>query len=1019
MFWINSGVTPSPLEGEGWGGGATPQALESFAEQHLYNKLIQRLHIKSREEFTADKGMGIVIPEVNLHEDTTVTEINLNISDEELLEIGTKGIANADGTRRGTLGLSLLYLKAIKAHFAEQGRNPTDIELETLAQTWSEHCKHTIFASPIDEIKDGLYKHYIKRATNDIRKAKGKDDICISVFTDNAGGIIFDDEWAITDKVETHNSPSALDPFGGAITGIVGVNRDTVGYGMGAKPIINRYGFCFADPSSEPEIYRGKGKQNKALSPKQIMDGVIDGVNKGGNHSGIPTPQGFVYFDPRYSGKPLVFVGTVGLIPRKINGNPSHIKEAKKGDKIVMVGGRVGKDGIHGATFSSVALDEGSPSTAVQIGDPITQKKFSDAIVKEARDLELYNAITDNGAGGLSSSVGEMGEAGFVVDIDRVPLKYAGMSAWEIWISESQERMTLAIPDENIAAFTKLMNKRGVEATVIGEFTGDGRAVIRQNGEVIMDMATAFLHDGLPEKHLKTKARESEKQKVFFDTNIFSRILDHETNIEQIIENYEVYSSHIQEDELKNTKNEERRTKLLNTFKEINPIQLNPSFVFGKTKFPIRFSNGKLLFAIRKKLDAIKTKPNNLDDSLIAEIAIIDNLILVTDDGIGKKQGLYEVAKEVDCEVWSFKELLESFNPPPKSSSQILTPPQGGSDFLTIGGKLLNTVADLNICSKEFITTQYDHEVQATSVLKPLQGVGRVNSDATVTRPVLSSAKGVVTSQGITAKYSDIDTYHMAACAIDTAIRNAVAVGADINHLALLDNFCWCSSDEPERLYELKRACEACYDYAVAYGTPFISGKDSMFNDFNGFDKDDNPVKISAPPTLLVSALGVMNDATKAVSLEPKFAGDLVYVIGETFAEGGDIVPKVDAKKAIAIYTAINKAMNNRLIASAIAAGFGGIGAAVSKMAIGGQLGIEISSTESELSDEIFLFSESQSRFVVTVNPDNKDEFEAVMKDIYHKNIGAITDKQTLNINGVCDVSISDLETKYKGTLNG
>ncbi len=368
----------------------------------LSNKLIQRVHIKDQKAFKKDGGMDVVVPKVHLDNKGAVADyVDLGVTDDELSKIGKDGIKDTDGSRRGPLGMSLLYMQAVQAYFKKEGRKPKDIELETIAQTWSEHCKHTIFASPIDDIKDGLYRHYIKRATNEIRAKRGKDDICVSVFSDNAGGIIFDENYLITDKVETHNSPSALDPFGGAITGIVGVNRDCLGFGKGAKPVINRYGFCFADPRTNPELYRNPSKTERVLSPETIMNGVVRGVESGGNCSGIPTPQGFVYFDDRFVGKPLVFVGTIGIIPRTINGTPGHEKRARPGDKIMMVGGRVGRDGIHGATFSSVALDEGSPATAVQIGDPITQKKFSDAIAKELRDKGLYTAITDNGAGGV------------------------------------------------------------------------------------------------------------------------------------------------------------------------------------------------------------------------------------------------------------------------------------------------------------------------------------------------------------------------------------------------------------------------------------------------------------------------------------------------------------------------------------------------------------------------------------------------------------------------------------------
>ena len=598
----------------------------------LANPLINRITVLSADEVSAQGGMQAVIPKVTLSNQGAVAdEVDLNVSDEELEVISAKGIANPDGSRRGPLGLPMVYIKAIQTHYKGLGRNPTDIELETLAQTWSEHCKHTIFASPIDEVKDGLYKHYIKRATSEIRAARGDDDFCVSVFSDNAGGIIFDDNYLITDKVETHNSPSALDPFGGAITGIVGVNRDCMGFGQGAKPVINRYGFCLADPRTSPELYRDQDCTLSILSPETIMNGVVQGVEAGGNQSGIPTPQGFVYFDPNYVGKPLVFVGTIGLIPRVINGKPGHEKAAKPGDKIVMAGGRVGRDGIHGATFSSVALDEGSPATAVQIGDPITQKKMSDALIKEIRDLGLYNAITDNGAGGLSSSVGEMAEqsGGFHLELEKVPLKYPGMAPWEIWISESQERMTMAVPEENCVELIDRLAKRGVEATVIGTYTDSGQAHITYNDETIMDMTMDFLHDGNPE------------------------------------------------------------------------TPLTGSFTRGSEAEP----------------------------------------------------DLAEPADHAET--------------------------------------LLDMMGRLNIASKEFISSQYDHNVQGSAVLGPLQGKGRVYADASITKPVLTSEKGVVLSQGLFPRYSEIDTYPMSAAALDMAVRSAVAAGADINHLALLDNICY------------------------------------------------------------------------------------------------------------------------------------------------------------------------------------------------------------------------------------
>ncbi|MGL5028964.1 MAG: AIR synthase-related protein, partial [Wolbachia pipientis] len=754
--------------------------------------------------------------------------VDLNVSDQELEKISRDGI---DGN--GTLGLSLAAMRAIKDYFKKLNRNPYDIELESLAQTWSEHCKHNIFCSPIDEIKDGLYAHYIKRATREINS-----DICVSVFSDNAGGIIFDDDYLIVDKVETHNSPSALDPFGGAMTGVLGVNRDIVGFGKGAEPIMNTYYFCFAK-EAKGKFYRDKERTDEILPPKYIMKEVIHGVNVAGNCSGIPTQLGSVYFDDRFCGKPLVFVGSVGIIPRNINNAPSHIKGPKNGDKIVIIGGRVGRDGIHGATFSSEALSGNSPSTIVQIGDPITQKKLSNAAL-EARDLDLYNAITDDGAGGLSSSIGEMGKDGFEVDLSKVLLKNDGMAPWEIWISESQERMTLAVPEENLPMFKQIMKKHDVEVCVIGEFNESGKAVVKcPKGKVIMDIGTEFLHDGNPKVHLQTKPWSKESAVSF----PVIPVLD--TGIQQV--------------------------------KPANILRQNSS-------------NG----GIECEMDS---SVSYLHDTLCVSATCMTS------------------SQET--------ELKEMLSRP-------------------------------NICSKEFIVVQYDHEVQGSSVLKPLQGKGRMCSEAIVSRPVLSSNKGVVKSQGFGSSYGEIDTYHMAACAIDTAIRNYVAAGGNINHLALLDNFCWCDAYNPERLWQLKRAAEACYDFATAFKTPFISGKDSMFNDFKGYDENGEKVIISAPPSLLISAIGIIENIENAVSLDVKMPGDLIYVLGETLDElgrseyqlysgiGNNNVPKVDAKSARKLYERYNQAIKDGIIASAIAPNLGGLVIALAKSLIAGDLGAEI-----------------------------------------------------------------------------
>ncbi|OGG13031.1 phosphoribosylformylglycinamidine synthase [Candidatus Gottesmanbacteria bacterium RIFCSPHIGHO2_01_FULL_39_10] len=852
---------------------------------NLYNPIIHRAHIKNYIQYKKDGGMDFIVPNVKLGKKLDVDSINLNIPDEELKKIGKQGIENNDGTRRGPLALGPEYMKTIQSYFKKLGRNPTDIELESLAQTWSEHCKHTIFADPIDEIKDGLFKTYIKRATDNIRKKKGSKDFCVSVFKDNSGAIALDQDFLITHKVETHNSPSALDPFGGSITGIVGVNRDTIGFGLGAKPVANYYGFCFADPRVDIPLYKGPNFTQKMLSSRRIMDGVIDGVNAGGNQSGIPTPQGFIYFDERYRGKPLVFVGTVGLIPRKIKGKPSHIKKALPGDYIVMVGGRVGKDGIHGATFSSEALDTGSPMSAVQIGDPITQKKLSDAIIKGARDMLLYHSITDNGAGGLSCSVAEMAKesGGCKVHLEKVPLKYEGLKPWEIWVSESQERMTLAVPKKNWKKFHDLMKRRGVEATVIGEFTNSGRCQVLYDKKEVMDIDMHFLHYGLPQK------------------------------------------------------------------------QLTSSFVLPKNDEP-----------------NLKIERN------------YTNVLL---------------------------DLLER----------------------------------PSITSFDFISSQYDYVVQGNSALPPLQGRGRVNSDTSAFRPVLSSSKTIVMSQGIYPSYSDIDTYHMAGACIDTGIRNLIAAGVSPDYIALLDNFCWCSSDDPKRLGQLKRALKACYDYATLYETPFISGKDSMFNDFKGYDKDGKPIKISIPPTLLISSIGVVDDVTNLITLDAKISGDLIYILGETYDELGgseyfryiseklkgnfigNSVPKIDGAKNKKLYQSLYKCIEKGLIASSISITRGGLGIALAKKAIGGMLGLSINLKNlpgKVTRNDFALFSESQGRIIVTIAPENKKEFESLLKGNSFAQIGIVSKNGLFEIKGldgrsIINTTVDKLLLSYRKTFSG
>ncbi len=475
--------------------GVSRADAERAARELLYNPLIERLKIEGGE-----RTLDLTVPRAGQLRSPEVASVRLRgASDAELGRI----------SKAGTLSLTVAEMRAIEAHFTEQGRDPSDAEIECIAQTWSEHCKHKIFASPIDyidpagehhAIEAGLFRRYIRGTTEAVAEARLRDRIdpegaafLVSVFHDNAGVVRFTEADHLVYKVETHNSPSALDPYGGAMTGIVGVNRDTLATGLGADNLTNVWGYCLGPPEHSEALPPG------LMHPRRIRDGVHHGVIDGGNQSGLPYSRGFELFDRRYVGKPLVYCGTVGVMPVTTKGRPSEIKVIEPGDLVVMVGGRIGKDGIHGATFSSVELDEDSPAQAVQIGDPITQKMMAD-LLAEAREAGLCSGITDNGAGGLSSSVGEMALAtgGAEIDLALAPLKYPGLAPWEILISEAQERMTLAVRPEQIDALLALAVRREVEVSVLGTFTASGRLLVRHGEQVVCDLDLEFLHEGVP-----------------------------------------------------------------------------------------------------------------------------------------------------------------------------------------------------------------------------------------------------------------------------------------------------------------------------------------------------------------------------------------------------------------------------------------------------------------------------------------------------------------------------------------
>jgi phosphoribosylformylglycinamidine synthase subunit PurSL len=858
---------------------------ERVAKDLLSNDLLQRSEIASGETWRQTPGFAARAAKVTGQASGKIEVPDLfNMLEDQMLELG----------RQRTLALSLDEWWTIRAYFGQPGfkmrrsvwgliHNLTDVELECLAQTWSEHCKHKIFNAVItyrdeetgaQEVITSLYKTFIQGSTADIRRELGPSDFCLSVFSDNAGVVRFTEELHLCIKVETHNSPSALDPYGGALTGIVGVNRDPMGTGMGANLLCNTDVFCFASP-----FYQGT-LPPRLLHPRRVLEGVREGVEHGGNKSGVPTVNGSIVFDERYLGKPLVFCGTVGTMPATLGDKPSYEKKALPGDYIIMVGGRVGKDGIHGATFSSEELHEGSPATAVQIGDPITQRKMYDFLMR-ARDLGLYHAITDNGAGGLSSSVGEMAKdsGGAELYLDRVPLKYDGLVPWEILTSEAQERMTLAVPIVHLVDFLRLAREMDVEATEIGTFTNSGYIRMYYGNRTVAYIDMPFLHEGTPVMQLA---------------------------------------------------------------------------------------------ATWKRPVVARTEP---------------------------------------------------------------ALPADGQ-----GALLKRMLGRLNICSKEYVVRQYDHEVKGGSAVKPLCGVRRDGpSDAGVLRPDLSRPEGVALSHGICPRYSDLDTYWMMAAAIDEAVRGAVAVGADPDRLAGVDNFCWCdpveSAKTPDgryKLAQLVRAVRSLAHFCRAYRVPCVSGKDSMKNDYTG-----GGVKISIPPTVLFSVMGFVPDVSRVVTSDFKRPGELVYLLGMTRAElgaselAGELgftspdVPQVDAVPARQRYTALHAAMTQGLVSACHDCSDGGLAVALAEMAIGGRLGAELDLAQapgaSRLSDLELLYSESQSRLVVTVTQDNRAAFEAALAGQTLGLLGTVTDGPTLTLRrGAAPCLAEDVEglaLAFKATL--
>ena len=868
------------------------QDLRRLAEELLGNPLVHHLSWGAIEEYRH------YVPGVGDAVDDTCAEIDLDLSDVDLAEL----------SRRRVLSLSVEEMRAIRDHYrdgaVQQDRAalglpamPTECELEVFAQTWSEHCKHKEFNAVIDYTDretgetrriDSLFRTYIAGATDVIRQRlqDAGHDWLVKVFSDNAGLVRIDRERFFVWKVETHNTPSALDPYGGALTGILGCNRDPLGTGRGgARILFNTNVLCFAPPSHARPLLPGQ------LHPRRVFAGVRQGIEDGGNKSGIPTVNGSLVFDDRFAGKPLVFCGTGAIMPSRYRGRDTSEKEIVPGDRILMAGGRVGRDGIHGATFSSLEINRDSPRSAVQIGSPITQKRLSDFLEVACRE-GLVRCTTDNGAGGLSSSVGELApiSGGAVVHLEQVPLKYAGVKPWEIFVSESQERMTLAVAPQDVSAVLDLAAKYDVEVAEIGVFTDTGVLEVRYEERSIARFDLTFLHHGLP----------------------------------------------------------------------------------------------------RKRLQAIWEAPREREPQLPAPL-----------------------------------------------------------DYEKI---LLQLLGSLNICSRESVIRQYDHEVKGRTVVKPLMGPrGRAPQDAAVLRLGFDydDYSGLAVSNGILPRYGDLDPYHMSAGAFDEAVRQIIAVGGRLPDLSdhasgfwsVNDNFCVPDSaydpdENPDgklKLGRLVRMCEALYDISLAYNVPMTSGKDSMKNDFRA-----NGVRISVPPTVLYSAVAHIEDVRKTTTTEFKCVGDLVYVVGSTHDELGGSefyrlfgvlganVPRVRPAEAAARYRRMARANAAGLLASCHDLSDGGLAVALAESVIGGTVGVSIDlPADDEPGDgkeglRRSLFSESHSRFLVSVPPESVQAFELLMGDDAQR-IGEVMAHETLTVRrsdrAVIDLPASKLVQAWRGKL--
>ncbi|MHB8599588.1 MAG: phosphoribosylformylglycinamidine synthase subunit PurL [Ktedonobacteraceae bacterium] len=900
--------------------------VRTIAEALFYNPVIQHYELHGvwhRDSMNRVLGTQLAVPDEEEEIDLGAIVRSLEASPVQRIPLSEMTEAQLlTLSKEGLLALDLAEMRTIQQYYREQGREPMDVELETLAQTWSEHCSHKTFKATIDyrevdmdghvlaeETIPNMLKHYLMRATDTVKQpcTQSGGQVIVSAFSDNAGIIRFTETHDVAFKVETHNHPSAIEPFGGANTGVGGVIRDVLG--VSAQPIACTDILCFG-PLDTPSENLPAG----VLSPRRIASGVVNGVRDYGNKMGIPTVNGAVLYDEGYIYNPLVFCGCLGLLP-----HGSHPRNVQPGDRVVVLGGRTGRDGIHGATFSSGEMSSESNAqagTAVQIGAPITEKKVADVIM-QARDRGLYHAITDCGAGGFSSAIGEMGaETGVRVELTQAPLKYQGLAPWEIWLSEAQERMVLAVPPNSLQTLLDICAIEEVEASVIGVFTNDHRLVVTSYGEVVADMDMTFLHDGRPNRRLEA--------------------------------------------------------------------------VFRRGRFTVPSAD---LSAIGTTLDAS------------------------------------------EFEARADKSALGTVNRP-----------------LPYAEIVLALLRHPTIASKEDVVRRYDHEVQGATVLKPLVGIaGNGPGDAAVLQPIMDeqdeqTSAGIVLSNGVNPLYGTIDPYAMALNAVDEALRNLTAVGGDIERAALLDNFCWGNPTDPEQLGMLVRAVKGCYDAAVGFGTPFISGKDSLNNEYRA-----NGERRPVIPTLLISTVGVIDDAAQTIDMSLKEAGNALYLVGMTrnelagshFAEvvspelfaqsfAETDVPQVDVASARVTMKAVGRAIRKGLVKACHDLSEGGLAVAAAEMSLAGLLGLTID-IEKVKADGVneddtrllwLLFSESPSRFLLEIAPEQQTAFEAYLLDAGIQDfaqIGTVTDAHRFVVRQreetLMELAVDDVQRAWKGEI--